>query len=110
MRNEIEINGEVYVKQNSDGGQRCVVVVDRGWIYAGNVYDECHPVAGHRIKIKNAVWVFRWKRVGLDGVLKDPDQAGVTIKSLPNESSTVDLPGDAEVYRIPVPDGWGNNA
>lgn len=107
MKNEIEINGDVYVKKNDSGGQRCLVVVDRGWIYAGDVYDEMHAVAGHRIKIRNALWVFHWDRIGLDGVLKNPNHDDVTIKKLPDGASTVDMPGDAEVYRIPVPDGWG---
>lgn len=94
----ITVNGDMYVKQGTvRAGTRAVVVVDRGWIFAGDVED----VDG-RIKIRRAVWVFRWESIGFDGVLRDPSRA--TIKRMPTD---VDLPADAEVFRCPVSDDWG---
>jgi hypothetical protein len=94
---EINVNGEVYVRRAIATGKRAVVVVDRGWIFAGDVED----VDG-RIKITRAVWVFRWEAIGFDGVLRDPSKA--SIKKMPTD---VNLPADAEVFRCPVADNWG---
>ncbi len=45
MNNEIEINGIKYTRSDSvaapvPSGNRAVVVVDRGWIFAGDVTEE----------------------------------------------------------------------
>lgn len=100
----ITIDDTRYVRADAIGhppipGSRAVVVVDRGWIYAGDVTDE-----GGRILITNAVWVMRWEAIGFDGLLRDPKSPKATIKKMP---FPVDLPKDAELFRIPVPDGWG---
>lgn len=92
------VDGVTYVQQTPNGN-RCVVVVDRGWIFAGDVTDK-----DGRIRISNAVWVFRWESIGFDGVLKNPKSNKVTLKKLEHD---VDLPVDAEVFRIPVSDDWG---
>lgn len=96
--NTLEINGEVYIKKSdAPKGNRCVVVVDRGWIFAGDV-----ERSKGRIKITNAVWVFRWESIGFDGVIANPEKA--TIKPFPNG---VDLPRDAEIFCVPVHENWG---
>jgi len=39
--NTIEINGETYIKKSSaPTGSRIVLVVDKGWIFAGDVTEE----------------------------------------------------------------------
>lgn len=68
-------------------GTRAVVVVDRGWIFAGDVTRE-----NGRIKLANAVWVFRWESVGFDGVIANPKGNKVTIKPMPQG---VDIPEGA---------------
>lgn len=98
--NEIEINGQVYVKKSSKPtGNRCVVVVDRGWIFAGDVTEE-----EGRIYLDRAVWIFRWESIGFDGVLTDPKSSKAQIRKLDNR---VDIPMHSEVYRVPVSDDWG---
>ncbi len=98
--NEIEINGEKYVKASAvPKDSRCVVVVDRGWIFAGDVTE-----ANGRIRITRALHVFRWESIGFDGMIKDPKSSKVTLKKLEHD---VDLPADAEVFRVPVGDSWG---
>jgi hypothetical protein len=94
----IELNGKTYVAEKAPGG-RAVVVVDRGWIFAGDVHEE-----NGRIRLSRAVWVFRWESIGFDGVLKNPKDSKVTLKTLPND---VDIPADAEVFRVPVDAEWG---
>lgn len=102
---EVTINGVKYVRADSVReaapipGKRAVVVADRGWIFAGDVTEK-----DGRIFLSRAVWVFSWQSVGFDGVIKDPKSSKVSIRPMPNG---VDLPKDAEVFRVPVGDTWG---
>jgi hypothetical protein len=65
------INGVEYVRKDSvmanpqPSGNRAVVVIDRGWIYAGDVTEE-----NGRIYLDRAVWVFKWNEVGFDGLIR----------------------------------------
>lgn len=99
----IKIDEVEYVRKDSvqavPNGNRAVVVVDRGWIFAGDVTEK-----DGRIYLDRAIWVFRWESIGFDGVLEDPKNSKVTLKKM---DSRVDIPADAEVFRIPVADSWG---
>ena len=76
---------------------RAIIVVDRGWIFAGDV-DESAP---GRIKLTNAVWVFGWERIGFTGVIETPEVADI------RPSADIDIPAASEIFRVPVKDGWG---
>lgn len=95
------IDDTKYVREDSvalqPNGKRAVVVVDRGWIWAGDVTEE-----NGRIYLDRAVWVFRWESVGFNGILKDPSKAD--LRPVPNR---VDIPAGSEIFRIPVEDNWG---
>lgn len=101
---ELELNGVKYVRadsvkqQQAIPGKRAVVVCDRGWIFAGDVTE-----SEGRIRLTRAVWVFRWESIGFDGVISDPKSKKATIKPM----ADLDLPKDAELFRVPVPDDWG---
>lgn len=97
----VVIDGVEYcpVSELSPAGNRCVVVVDRGWIFAGDVED-CEG----RIRIRRAIMVMRWEGVGFDGVLANPKQTAVKLRPLAHD---VDLPSEAELFRVPVGDSWG---
>ena len=100
MENSIEINGVEYVRADTQQvGTRAVVVVDRGWIFAGDVTRE-----NGRIRLDRAVWVFRWESIGFDGMIANPKSSQVTIRSMPN---AVDIPEGAEIFMVPVDDSWG---
>jgi hypothetical protein len=79
--------------------KRAVVVVDRGWIFAGDVHRE-----NGRLFITNAVWVFKWEEIGFDGVIKNPKSDKVTIKPMPNG---VEVPEASEIFCVPVHETWG---
>jgi len=101
---KITINGVEYVRADSVAapaptGKRAVVVIDRGWIVAGDVTEE-----NGRIYLDRAVWVFRWDDIGFDGVLNNPENPKVKLRPL---SHRVDVPEGAEVFRVPVGDSWG---
>lgn len=99
----IKIDDVQYVRADSmqpkPNGRRAVVVVDRGWIFAGDVTEE-----NGRIYLDRAVWVFRWESVGFAAVIADPKKAKADIRPL---STRVDLPADTEIFRLPVNDSWG---
>ena len=101
--NKITVNNIDYTPvaeaQPRTRGNRAVVVVDRGWIFAGDVTRE-----NGRIKITRAVWVFSWESIGFDGVIANPKSERVIIKPMPNG---VDLPEGAEIYSVPVSEDWG---
>ena len=101
--NEVEINGVKYVRASSvvpaPNGKRAVVVVDRGWIFAGDVTE-----SEGRIYLDRAVWVFNWQSIGFAAVVENPKQKGVDIRKMPTR---VDIPDDSEIFRLPVADGWG---
>lgn len=96
----IAVDGVDYVPARPMGiANRCVVVVDRGWIFAGDVTDR-----DGRIRIDRAVLVQSWSEIGFDGMLREPLGGKVKIKKL---DQSVDLPADAELFRVPVSDDWG---
>ena len=98
------MNGNANENNGTDGNnnsnkQRAVVVVDRGWIFAGDVTEE-----NGRIYLDRAVWVFSWERIGFAAVVENPKQPGVDIRLMPTR---VDVPAGSEVYRLPVASDWG---
>jgi hypothetical protein len=97
QENKVTINGIEYVRAESKpSGNRSVVVVDRGWIFAGDVTRK-----DGRIYLSNAVWVFRWSSVGFDGVIRNPKDAEI------RKIDDVDIPAHSEVFSVPVHDKWG---
>lgn len=93
---EIVINGVEYAPVKS--GNRAVIVVDRGWIFAGDVTEK-----DGRILLTRAVWVFRWESVGFAAVVADPKKSKADIRSIDD----VDIPIGSEIFRIPVSADWG---
>lgn len=97
----ITINGVDYVRAcdvpaAQPSGNRAVIVVDRGWIFAGDITRE-----NGRIRISRAVWVFRWESCGFSKVIEDPSNADI------RPMADVDLPEGAEIFSVPVNDNWG---
>jgi hypothetical protein len=102
----IEINGVTYVPQGSKAntlpsGNRNVVVIDRGWIFAGDtIFNE----ATQEFTLSNAVWVFKWESVGFDGVVKNPKSSRVTLRKMDNP---VVVPKGSVIFKVPVGASWG---
>lgn len=100
----IKVNGIDYVRADKvtvplPNGNRCVVVVDRGWIFAGDVTRK-----DGRIRLDRVVHVLSWAQNGYTGLCEDPKAAGAKLKKL---SLPVDMPADAELFCTPVSDSWG---
>ncbi len=95
----VTINGVEYAPVIRSTGNRAVVVVDRGWIFAGDVERR-----DGRIYLTNAVWLLRWQSIGFDGVIENPKSDKVTIKPMP---TGVDIPEGSEIFSVSVEAGWG---
>lgn len=100
--NTIKIDDVEYVRSDlcvqPVSGTRAVIVVDRGWIFAGDVIRE-----NGRIKLSRAIHVFRWESIGFDGMVSNPKSNKVILKPL----ADIDMPANAEIFAIPVSDEWG---
>lgn len=93
----VVINGVEYAPVNqAASGHRAVVVVDRGWIFAGDIERK-----DGRIYLTRAVWVFKWESVGFAGVIADPTKADI------RPIDDVELPEASEIFCIPVSAQWG---
>lgn len=98
---KVIINGVEYVQADQvlptpSKGNRAVVVVDRGWIFAGDVTRD-----NGRIKLTRALHVFKWESVGFAGMLENTKKADL------RKIADVDIPEDAEIFCVPVHEQWG---
>ena len=98
--NTITIDSVKYVREDSIAvkptGNRAIIVVDRGWIFAGDVTRE-----NGRIKLSRALHVFKWVDVGFAGIVKNTGKADL------RKIDDVDIPEDAEIFCVPVSAEWG---
>lgn len=99
MEDIITINGITYRQEEPSNGKRAVVVLDRGWIYAGDVTER-----DGRIELRRAILVAKWTEGWFDGMISNPKSSSVVLRPLQN---MVDIPAGSELYRIPVSDDWG---
>ena len=101
MNESITVNGVEYVPASDavPAGPRAVLVLDRGWVFAGDVTE-----ANGRVVLTNAVQVRSWSSIGFEGMIDDPDSDSVVLKPMPQP---VDFPAASELFRVPVGEGWG---
>ena len=92
------IDGVEYAPVIRNSGTRAVVVVDRGWIFAGDVTRE-----KGRIRLSRALHVFKWESIGFSGMIENPKKAKADLRPI----ADVDLPEGAEIFCVPVPAEWG---
>ena len=96
----VTINGIDYIRadqaQSKPNGNRAIIVVDRGWIFAGDVTRE-----NGRIKLTRALHVFKWESVGFAGMIENTKKADL------RKIADVDIPEDAEIFCVPVSESWG---
>lgn len=75
---------------------RAVIVIDRGWIFAGDVERR-----DGRIYVTRCVWVFAWREIGFNGVIADPRQADLRAMN------DIEIPAISEIFSVPVAEDWG---
>lgn len=98
---QIVIDGKVFeLKSSSEGSRnRCVVVVDRGWMWVGDVTRE-----NGRILLQRAKHLFNFKEIGFVGVLDNPLSDKVDLREA---NHIIDIPESAELFCVHVDDDWG---
>jgi hypothetical protein len=96
MSEIITIDGVEYAPVKKTLGTRAIIVVDRGWIFAGDVTRE-----NGRIKLSRALHVFKWESVGFAGMIANTKKADL------RPCTDVDIPEGAEIFCVPVADDWG---
>lgn len=79
--------------------KRVILVVDRGWIFAG---DQTTTTDGY-VKLTNAVHIFRWESMGFAKMVEDWKGPKVDLRKV----ADVEIPKDSIIFRVPVPAGWG---
>ncbi len=94
----VVIDGVEYAPVNKTNGTRAVVVVDRGWIFAGDVTRK-----DGRIRLSRALHVFKWESVGFSGMIDSPKKAKADLRPV----ADVDMPEGAEIFCVPVSNEWG---
>ncbi len=100
MEDVITVNGKTYVAWPTPAaGSRVVLVIDRGWVIAGNLKED-----GKRLTLTDGVHVLSWSGCGFDGMLRDPKSPSVKLKRL---DQSISCPSDSEIFRVQVKDDWG---
>lgn len=99
---EITLDGVAFVRKDSlpspPTGNRAVVVMDRGWIMAGDV-----EYRDGRIYLTRVVHVRGWDSIGFDGMIDNPKSEKVKLRKLKD----CDMPMECELFKVPVDDSWG---
>jgi len=86
-------------------GTRAVVVIDRGWIFAGDVEVNHHSTShSGSIILTNVVHVQSWSSVGFDGMISNPVSKNVNIKRM---EEPVEVPNHSIIFQVPVKQNWG---
>jgi hypothetical protein len=98
MTKNVIIDGVECAPINKNSSNRAVVVVDRGWIFAGDVTRE-----NGRIRLARALHVFKWESVGFAGMIDSPKKAKADLRPV----ADVDIPEGAEIFCVPVTEDWG---
>lgn len=78
---------------------RVILVVDRGWIFAGDI----SLTPDGYFKLTRAVHVFRWESIGFAKMVEEWRSAKVDLRPV----ADVEVPADSVIFRIPVPKEWG---
>ena len=86
-------------KAQAPRGPRCVLVVDRGWIFAGDLSEH-----GDYVRLDRAVHVFGWSGIGFAKMI-ELGAASDTADLRP--CAPVEVPKGSIIFRVPVSERWG---
>lgn len=86
---------------NPPNGKRVVLVIDRGWIVAGDCVTD--PVTGMKT-LNRAVGIRNWSSIGFNGVLDNPLSDKVKLEKF---SQIFEVPVNSVLFAVKVVDNWG---
>lgn len=87
------------ISQEVPTGQRHLVVLDRGWIFAGDVSNENEVLV-----IRNALNVRKWQQGGFGALSLGAKRAGAIL----DKSEDIYVSQSAVLFMVPIPDSWEN--
>lgn len=99
--NKIVIDGVEYAPVKAVGN-RAVVVVNSGWIFAGDT-EQVDTVVGKSIRITRALHVFKWTEIGFAGVIAAPKDKRVDLRFC----DSIEVPLASVIFIVPVGENWG---
>jgi len=99
--NKIVIDGVEYAPVKA-AGNRAVVVVNSGWIFAGDT-EQVETVVGKSIRITNALHVVKWTEIGFAGVIANEKDKRVDLRPC----DPVEVPLASVIFIVPVSETWG---
>jgi hypothetical protein len=83
---------------NCATGDRHIVVLDRGWIFAGNLSKDEH----HVYTLTDAVNVRKWDSGGFGALSKSATAAGATL----DKCATLRFHETAMMFAVPISSDW----
>jgi hypothetical protein len=86
-----------FVHNHPEG--RAILVVDRGWIFAGDL----SLAADGYVRVTRAVNVFGWESIGFAKMVEDWKNPKVDLRPV----ADVEIPPDCIIFRVPVVKDWG---
>lgn len=92
------VNQKVLEIGQQKSGNRHVVVLDRGWIFAGDLTE-----ANGRITLTRVQNLRHYREIGLEGAIERPKSSKVTLVNWRD----LNFPADVELFRVPVSPDWG---
>lgn len=99
----ITIDGVAYVPADSvpapTTSGRQVLVIDRGWIIAGDVEETADGVTLYRPTMLQS-----FQSIGFSGAIADPRSESVTLQQM---TAPVVVPRHSIIFRVPVDSDWG---
>ena len=98
MSETMSINGVEYAPVSSrPTGSRCIVVLDRGWIFVGNLSTD-----GGVSTLSSAANIRKWGSGGFGGLTADPKGAGAVL----DQCEDITFDERAPLFCVPVPEDW----
>jgi len=102
----IKIDDQEYIRadevEGATGGDRCVVVLDRGWVFVGDI-EATYDDYGNQIwRLSRCSNVRKWSSGGFGGMIKDPKGCGVVL----DPCGPIEFSDTAVILRAPVAGDW----
>jgi hypothetical protein len=85
--------------ESAPEGDRHIVVLDRGWIFVGDLREE-----DGKIILSNCVNVRKWTQGGFGGLTKDPRGSGAVL----DQCEPISFHKSAVIFMVPVVEDWPN--
>jgi hypothetical protein len=81
-------------------GDKRIVVLDRGWIFAGNLSKD----DGDIFTLTDAVNIRKWEKGGFGAVSLGAKSAGCTL----DKCASLRFHSNAMIFNCPISEGWKN--